>query len=307
MGSLSICSRLHMKTKRVSAIRHPTRPTFPSKAFQAGGTVDRIQLIPAQLRRVHSLHKAGISYNRKKRKDSTDLFQHHFYFYYDHKFYLFLVNWEEGLPCRVLESHLGVPQMESIRHNLTDRFTYFLKCFLHYHLSQSWSWPKIKLNYYGSSVVSTSHLLGIGFDSQPVLQTILNWLISWPLLCPVEFCGNYLSTSVNFIIKKFILFSSSISLTYTYWLHAYAVQNSSSILCYDISTDHNTNTNNKQKNIIFPTKYNYEDESIIIRSAVASMFLLAALSFSRPSLGVVFFLSQLCRFEVARSVPLSQP
>ena len=51
---------------------------------------------------------------------------------------------------------------------------------------------------------------------------------------------------------------------------------------------------------------NYEDESIIIRNAVASVFLLAALSFPRASLGVVFFLSQLCRFEVARSVPLSQ-
>ena len=47
-------------------------------------------------------------------------------------------------------------------------------------------------------------------------------------------------------------------------------------------------------------------ESIIICNAVAFVFLLAALSFSRASLGVVFFLSQLCRFEVARSVPLSQ-
>ena len=51
----------------------------------------------------------------------------------------------------------------------------------------------------------------------------------------------------------------------------------------------------------------YEDESIIIRKAGAFVFLLAALSFSRASLGVVFFLSQLCRFEVARSVPLPQP
>ena len=51
----------------------------------------------------------------------------------------------------------------------------------------------------------------------------------------------------------------------------------------------------------------YEGESIIIRSAVAYVFLLAALSFSRASLGVVFFLSQLCKFEVATSVPLSQP
>ena len=41
--------------------------------------------------------------------------------------------------------------------------------------------------------------------------------------------------------------------------------------------------------------------------AVAFVFLLAALSFSRASLAVVFFLSQLCRFQVARSVPLSQP
>ena len=51
----------------------------------------------------------------------------------------------------------------------------------------------------------------------------------------------------------------------------------------------------------------YEAQSIIIRSAVAFVFLLAALSFSRASLGVVFFLSQQCRFQVARSVPLSQP
>ena len=51
----------------------------------------------------------------------------------------------------------------------------------------------------------------------------------------------------------------------------------------------------------------YEGESIIIGNAVAFVFLLSALSFSRASLGVVFFLSQLCRFEVARSVPLSQP
>ena len=50
----------------------------------------------------------------------------------------------------------------------------------------------------------------------------------------------------------------------------------------------------------------YDGESIIIRNAVAFVFLLAALSFSRASLGVVFFLSQLCRFEVARSVSLSQ-
>ena len=48
----------------------------------------------------------------------------------------------------------------------------------------------------------------------------------------------------------------------------------------------------------------YERESKIISNAVAFLFLLAALSFSRASLAVVFFLSQLCRFEVARSVPL---
>ena len=48
----------------------------------------------------------------------------------------------------------------------------------------------------------------------------------------------------------------------------------------------------------------YHGESIIIRNAVAFVFLLAALSFSRASLAVVFFLSQLCRFQVARSVPL---
>ena len=51
----------------------------------------------------------------------------------------------------------------------------------------------------------------------------------------------------------------------------------------------------------------YEGKSIIIRNAVAFVFPLAALSFSRASLGVVFFLSHLCRFEVALSVPLSQP
>ena len=51
----------------------------------------------------------------------------------------------------------------------------------------------------------------------------------------------------------------------------------------------------------------YEGKSIIIRNAVALVFLLAALSCSPASLGVVFFLSQLCRFEVARSVPVSQP
>ena len=48
----------------------------------------------------------------------------------------------------------------------------------------------------------------------------------------------------------------------------------------------------------------YEGESIIIRNAVAFVFLLATLSFSRASLGMVFYLSQLCTFEVARSVPL---
>jgi hypothetical protein len=51
----------------------------------------------------------------------------------------------------------------------------------------------------------------------------------------------------------------------------------------------------------------YEGESIIRRNAVAFVFVLAALSFSRASLGVVPFLSQLGRFEVARSVSLSQP
>ena len=50
----------------------------------------------------------------------------------------------------------------------------------------------------------------------------------------------------------------------------------------------------------------YDVKSIVIGNAVASVFLLVALSFSRASLHVVFFLSQLCRFEVARSVPLSQ-
>ena len=59
--------------------------------------------------------------------------------------------------------------------------------------------------------------------------------------------------------------------------------------------------------IVIRYEFKYEGESIIIRNAVAFMFLLAALSFSRASLGVVFFLSQLCRFEVAQSVPLSQP
>ena len=53
--------------------------------------------------------------------------------------------------------------------------------------------------------------------------------------------------------------------------------------------------------------YVYEGKSIIIRSAATFVFLLAALSFARASLAVVFFLSQLCMFEVARSVPLFQP
>jgi hypothetical protein len=51
----------------------------------------------------------------------------------------------------------------------------------------------------------------------------------------------------------------------------------------------------------------FEGESIIIRNAVAFMYLLAALSFSRSSLGVGSFLSLLHKFEVARSVPLLQP
>jgi hypothetical protein len=51
----------------------------------------------------------------------------------------------------------------------------------------------------------------------------------------------------------------------------------------------------------------YEGELIIIRNAVAFVFLLAALSFLHALLGVVSFLSQLCRFEVTKSVPLSQP
>ena len=46
----------------------------------------------------------------------------------------------------------------------------------------------------------------------------------------------------------------------------------------------------------------YEGESIIIRNAVAFVFLLAALSFSRAPLRVVSFLSLLRRFEVARSI-----
>jgi len=50
-----------------------------------------------------------------------------------------------------------------------------------------------------------------------------------------------------------------------------------------------------------------EGESIITRNAVAFVFLLATLSFSRASLGVVSVLSLLRRFEVAKSVPLSQP
>ena len=51
----------------------------------------------------------------------------------------------------------------------------------------------------------------------------------------------------------------------------------------------------------------YEGKSIIICNVVAFVFLLAAMLFSHASLGMVFFLSQLCRFEVAGSVPLSQP
>ena len=51
----------------------------------------------------------------------------------------------------------------------------------------------------------------------------------------------------------------------------------------------------------------YEGESIIICNAVAFAFLLAALSFSRASLGVFSVLSLLRRFEVARSFPSSQP
>jgi hypothetical protein len=51
----------------------------------------------------------------------------------------------------------------------------------------------------------------------------------------------------------------------------------------------------------------YEGESIIIRNAVPFVCLLAALSFSLSSLGVVSFLSLLHKFEVARSVPLLQP
>ena len=44
----------------------------------------------------------------------------------------------------------------------------------------------------------------------------------------------------------------------------------------------------------------YEGESIIIRSAVAFVFLLAALLFLCASVGVVPFLSLLRWFEVAR-------
>jgi hypothetical protein len=51
----------------------------------------------------------------------------------------------------------------------------------------------------------------------------------------------------------------------------------------------------------------YKGEPIIIHNSVAFVFLLAALSFSCASLGVVSFLSQLSRYEVARLVPLSQP
>ena len=50
----------------------------------------------------------------------------------------------------------------------------------------------------------------------------------------------------------------------------------------------------------------YNGKSIIIRNAVAFVLLLAALLFSWASLGVVSFISLLRRFEVARSVPLSQ-
>jgi len=54
-------------------------------------------------------------------------------------------------------------------------------------------------------------------------------------------------------------------------------------------------------------EFRYEVESIIICNTVAFVFLLAALLFSHVSLGVVSFLSLLRGFEVARSVPLSQP
>ena len=50
----------------------------------------------------------------------------------------------------------------------------------------------------------------------------------------------------------------------------------------------------------------YECESIIIHNVSAFVCLLAALSFSRASLGVVSFFSLLHRFEFARSVPLFQ-
>jgi hypothetical protein len=50
----------------------------------------------------------------------------------------------------------------------------------------------------------------------------------------------------------------------------------------------------------------YEGESKIIRNAVAFVCLLAALSFSRSSLGALSFLSLLHKFQVARSVPLLQ-
>jgi hypothetical protein len=56
----------------------------------------------------------------------------------------------------------------------------------------------------------------------------------------------------------------------------------------------------------FLQEYLYESESIIIRILVVFVFLLVAL-FSREALGVVSFLTQLCRFEVTRSVHLSQP
>jgi len=48
-----------------------------------------------------------------------------------------------------------------------------------------------------------------------------------------------------------------------------------------------------------------EGESISIHNAAAFVFLLAALSFSCASLGIISLLSLLCKFEVARSVPLS--
>lgn len=152
----------------------PTYPTFPSKAFQAGGTVDRIQLIPPPSYG-ECIHYTKLGFPTTVKKKGFDRFiSAPFLLLLRPQVLLVSCQLRGRSACRVLESYLGASQMEADVIFLLTCWVSLLTFLALTSISELVKTNIIKLNDYRSSVFSASYLVGLGFYSQPEIRQTLS-------------------------------------------------------------------------------------------------------------------------------------